>query len=154
MAIKLDMSKNYDRVECSYLKAVMRRMGFGEKWIKLMTVCVKLFLISFLLMVNQREWSSNPIRQGDPLSPFFFLLCSEGLHGLISQEVVLGNLKVSRFVEYSSRLTHLLFADDVSFFVELTNKSARKFLTSWKAMVIALVSKSKNSRQPSFSTNL
>ena len=31
MAIKLDMSKTYDRMEYSYLKAIMRRMRFGEQ---------------------------------------------------------------------------------------------------------------------------
>ena len=52
MAIKHDMSKTYDRMECSYLKALMRRMGFGEQWIKLMMVCVK--TVSYSILVNSK----------------------------------------------------------------------------------------------------
>ena len=52
MAIELDMSKTYDRMECSYLKALMRRMGFGEQWIKLMMVCVK--TVSYSILVNSK----------------------------------------------------------------------------------------------------
>ena len=40
MAVKLDISKAYDRVELLYLEAMMRRMGFHEKWISLIMICV------------------------------------------------------------------------------------------------------------------
>jgi hypothetical protein len=39
MAVKLDMSKVYDRVECCFLEAVMRHIGFSEQWISLILMC-------------------------------------------------------------------------------------------------------------------
>jgi len=50
MAIKLDMSKAYDRMEWPYLESVMRRLGFTKKWIKLMMLCVK--TVSYSILVN------------------------------------------------------------------------------------------------------
>ena len=122
MAIKLDMSKAYDRVEWPYLESVMRRLGFTEKWINLMMLCVKTVSYSILVNGEPRGWikPSRGIRQGDPLSPFLFLLCTEGLHGLITKAAAQGDIKGYSLCRNSPRLTHLLFADDSLLFCRAT----------------------------------
>ena len=55
---------------------------------------------------------SRGLRQGDPLSPFLFLLCTEGLHGLIKQAAAKGDITGFALGKRGPKLTHLFFADD------------------------------------------
>ena len=113
-AVKLDMAKAYDRVEWRYLESIMRALGFPESWCSLVMKCVT--SVSFSVRVNgvfSEEFKpSRGIRQGDPISPYLFLLCSEGLSCMLKS---IGPLYVSRGVRvsrYSPWISHLLFADD------------------------------------------
>ena len=65
-------------------------------------------------MMNQKAifTQQGGIRQGDPISPFLFLICTEGLHGLLTQSAVRGDILGFLISRRSPTLTHLLFADD------------------------------------------
>lgn len=85
MATILDMIKAYDHVEWSFLEELKKKIGFNERWIHLTMLCVKIVTYSILINDEPRGLihPTRGIRQRDPLSPFLFLLCIEGLNGLI-----------------------------------------------------------------------
>ena len=130
MPIKFDMSKAYDWVEWVHLENVMRKMGFNERWIKLIMACVK--TVSYSILVNGKPQGfiqpTRGICQGDPLSPFLFLLCTEGLHGLIQHAANMGEINVFPLCRRGPALTHLLFVDDSLLFCRATSDECKKII--------------------------
>ena len=67
----------------------MNRLGFDEKWRKLVMQCVT--TITYSVRINGKPKGhiipTRGIRQGNPLSPYLFLLCAEGLSSLIKKVV-------------------------------------------------------------------
>lgn len=82
--------------------------------------------VSYSVVLNGHNgdsfYPSRGLRQGDPLSPFLFLFCGEGLFSLMKlgmQENKIKGVKASRSQPHVS---HLLFADDCIPFGEATDK--------------------------------
>jgi hypothetical protein len=127
-AIKLDMAKAYDRVEWIYLRAIMEKLGFSEQWIDLVMKCVSTVSLSIRVNGKFSEYfrPSRGIRQGDPLFPYLFLLCSEGLSYLLKYS---GPQYLSRGIRvgvHAPWLSHLLFADDCLVFVQASASGASR----------------------------
>ena len=83
------MSKAYDRVKWIWLEKIVNRLGFDEKWRKLVMQCVT--TITYSVRINGKPKGhiipTRGIRQGNPLSPYLFLLRAEGLSSLIKKVV-------------------------------------------------------------------
>ncbi|XP_024156414.1 uncharacterized protein LOC112164456 [Rosa chinensis] len=93
-ALKLDLSKAYDRMEWVFLEKVMYRFGFAHNWIQMIMQCVRTVSYSFLVRGKPRRFlkPSRGLRQGDPLSPYLFLIGAEGFSALLKQKQSVGLL--------------------------------------------------------------
>ena len=122
LALKLDVSKAYDRVEWEFLKGIMVRLGFPMIWIERVMCCVS--TASFSVCINGKTYGniipSRGLRQGDPLSSYLFLLCTEGFSALLEKSKHEWRLKGVAVCRSAPRISHLLFADESLLFCQAT----------------------------------
>ncbi|GJT60570.1 putative RNA-directed DNA polymerase, eukaryota, reverse transcriptase zinc-binding domain protein [Tanacetum coccineum] len=100
-----------------FLDLVMVKLGFSIKW--------HTWIFGYLrnarssILVNRSPTCEFEIfkglRQGDPLSPFFFILATEGLHFLTCKAEMIGLFKGASFCQDNMSVSHLIYADDVIF---------------------------------------
>lgn len=85
LSIKVDMSKAYDRVKWLFLRHIMKKLGFDSRWINKVMMCVE--SVTYKLKINGQYSETfvpgRGLRQGDPLSPYIFLICQEWFSTLL-----------------------------------------------------------------------
>ena len=108
------MHKAYDLVEWVFLKEIMLRLGFQESWVNFIMQCVSTveYRVRFNLEETESFKPSRGLRQGDPLSPYLFLLCTEGLCTLLSHAEESAKIEGAKVCREAPPITNLLFADD------------------------------------------
>jgi hypothetical protein len=110
---KVDFERAYDTVHWNFLEFMMLGIGFVEGWRRWIRACV--FQSSMSVLVNESPTEDfsvgKGLMQGNPLSPFLFLIVAEGLTGLMSKAVdnsLFNGYKVSNSILFHT----LLFADN------------------------------------------
>ncbi|GKV00730.1 hypothetical protein SLEP1_g13370 [Rubroshorea leprosula] len=97
---KVDFEKAYNKVSWDFIDYMLYRMG-----------------------PTRQFQVSKGIRQGDPLSPFLFLVVAEGLNGLVQFAVEKELYKGVKIGNGSVMVSHLQYADDIIFSGEATEEN-------------------------------
>ncbi|XP_071727663.1 uncharacterized protein [Rutidosis leptorrhynchoides] len=130
LIFKVDFEKAFDSLNWDYLLVVMKCMGFGTKWCKWISSCLKSATISILINGSPKSEFNlkRGVRQGDPLSFFLFIIAAEGLNILTKVAVERGMYKGVEVGKDKVIISHLQYADDTIFFGDWSRRNARNLM--------------------------
>ncbi|GKD03186.1 RNA-directed DNA polymerase, eukaryota [Tanacetum coccineum] len=116
LIFKVDFEKAYDSVRWDFLDDVLKKFGFGDKWCNWIQSCLRSSRGSIIINGSPTEEFQfhKGLKQGDPLSPFLFILIMESLH-LSFQRVVDAGMFKGITLSSSLILSHMFYADDAVF---------------------------------------
>jgi hypothetical protein len=128
----------------------MIKLGFHTQWVDLIMACVSsvTYSVRFNSQTTEEFVPTRGIRQGDPLSPYLFLLCAEGLSSCLLHEEEVRGIEGIKVCRGAPSVSHLLFADDslVLLKADMTNAtSLQRVLDDYCANSGQLVSVAKSS---------
>lgn len=109
-------------------------MGLTRTWIEWVMKCVR--SVSYTVLLNgQTHGHIKPqrgIRQGDPLSPFIFILCAEALVHVMNKAEQRGTIHGMKLTRKCPSVQNLLFADDSFFLCKANLPEVKEFLRCLK----------------------
>lgn len=127
LGIKIDMQNAYDIVNWVVLTRILTLFGFFEKCVKLILNCIS--SVSMELLLNGSVFGTismeRELRQGDPLSPFLFIIMMELLSRMLfkwERKKKFHGVKLGRM---APSISHSLFTDDLIIFCRANLEEVR-----------------------------
>ncbi|GAU39202.1 hypothetical protein TSUD_270460 [Trifolium subterraneum] len=113
-------------VEWKFLQLTLETMGFPKNVTDTIMNCVKQVMFSILIngKPTQRFKPQRGLRQGDPLSPYLFILCANVFSGLITKAQNDKRIHGVKIAHGAPEVSHLLFADDSLLFCRANTQEA------------------------------
>ncbi|XP_074270707.1 uncharacterized protein LOC141594598 [Silene latifolia] len=124
-ALKLDLEKAFDRLEWDFIRLCLTNARIDNDTISLIMRCISSSSTQVALNGNLLSSfsPSRGIRQGDPLSPYLFILCMEALSTLIHKSCDDSDWSPFPLGKGGASFSHLLFADDILLFGRASEKN-------------------------------
>jgi hypothetical protein len=114
----VDIEKAFDKMEWSFIDEVLKCFGFSNKWIGWISQFISTPTFSILLNGGSYGFfhPQRGLRQGDPLSPFLFIMGTEVLSCLLLRAENMEYIHGIRAARGCTPIIHLMFADDLLLF--------------------------------------
>jgi len=125
LLFKADFNKAFDNVNWEYLDSIMEQLNFGAKWRRWIKGCLASAKASVLVngCPTQEFPMSKGVRQGDPLSPFLFIIAMEGLNVMMKAATDKGVFDGVSISHPNLIVSHLFYADDALFMGDWSRKN-------------------------------
>lgn len=141
MVLKLDLEKACDWLECHFVEVTPRDASLQANLIN--TITGLLHRSSCCLLWNGEAIDmiklSRGLRQGNPLSPYFFVLCMERPSHRIISKVEDGEWRPLRVSRGGIKISHLFFANYLILFVDVGDDQIACIKKDWRAYAEHLV---------------
>jgi hypothetical protein len=123
--IKVDLSKAYDRLDWDFIHKILVEVKLPIEMINIIMNCVTSVKSNVLWNGARSEFFPPQcgVRQGDPMSPYLFVLCMDKLSHLIVEAIEDGKWKPMRAGRNGPLISHLMFADDLLLFGQATDEN-------------------------------
>lgn len=125
VGFKIDVLKAYDIFKWYILEHMLEKFGFNRIWVDRVMRCVK--SVSYSFVQDGVEFDNilqRGIRQGDPISPYLYILCAEGLSSIMRRYEEVGLIHGCSITRGAPSISYLLFTDDWYFFSKATGVEA------------------------------
>lgn len=114
-----------------FLEQMMVKLGFNQKWIELVMLCVK--SVNYFVLVNGNSIvpivPQRGLRQGYPLPPYLFVIFAQGLLSLLYRNVVRGDIHDVKVCRVAIPISYLHFANGSFFFLRAANQECDRIKT-------------------------
>lgn len=115
--IKIDLQKAYDSISWAFVEQILQAYGFPSLFVDWIITCLS--SVSYRININgcltDTFDEKKGLRQGDPISPFLFVLSMDYLSMMMKRLAVQEQFKFHPQCDLL-QITHLTFADDLLFF--------------------------------------
>ncbi|GKU91977.1 hypothetical protein SLEP1_g5773 [Rubroshorea leprosula] len=118
LAFKIDLHKAFDSVDWNYLREVLIDFNLPDQLVRLIMFSVTSLQLSVIWNGEELPYfqPKRGLRQGDPLSPYLFIMVMEKLSHMIMSRLQEHKWTPFRLSHGGLTLSHLFFADDLMLF--------------------------------------